>query len=125
MADEFQALLARNQLGLSLAVDLSQALKSYAHAHCYRPRTILTRRGRYDGDVKAGLQAAVGDGSGGAVKETKPSSSLGAPRQLADDLPSMGEIFTTMDVPSFLTNDDVTPYAPPPRAPPLDTVVWF
>jgi len=30
MAQDLQALLARNQIGLSLAVDLSQALKSYA-----------------------------------------------------------------------------------------------
>ena len=30
MSDEMQALLARNQLGLSIAVDISQALKSYA-----------------------------------------------------------------------------------------------
>jgi hypothetical protein len=36
-------------------------------------------------------------------------SNIGAPRQLADDLPSMGELFPAMDVPAFLTNDDVTP----------------
>ena len=92
MAEDLQALLARNQLGLSLAVDLSQALKSY------------------DTDVRASVEAAVG-GGGGPSKENKPASTIGAPRQLPDDLPSMGALFTCMDVPVFLANDDITPYA--------------
>jgi hypothetical protein len=28
-------------------------------------------------------------------------------------LPSVGELFTAMDVPAFMTNDDVTPYVLP------------
>ena len=73
----------------------------------------MTLSCRYDNDVKAGFQAAVSDGNDGRTKEVKPQSTIGAPRQLADDLPSMGELFTAMDVPIFLTNDDVTPYDPP------------
>lgn len=73
----------------------------------------MTFSGRYDNDVKVGLQAAVSDGTDGPAKEVKPTSSIGAPRQPADDLPSMGELFTAMDVPIFLTNDDATPYDPP------------
>ena len=114
MADELQALLARNQLGLSIAVDISQALKSYDPVSRVFPLTFfVTFSGRYENDVKVGIQAAVSDGSDGPVKEGKPPSSIGAPRQPADDLPSMGELFTAMDVPIFLTNDDVTPYDPP------------
>ena len=114
MADELQALLARNQLGLSIAVDISQALKSYDPVSRVFPITFfVTFSGRYENDVKVGIQAAVSDGSDGPVKEGKPPSSIGAPRQPADDLPSMGELFTAMDVPIFLTNDDVTPYDPP------------
>ena len=73
----------------------------------------VTRSIRYDSDVKAGVQAVASDGSAAVVKEAKAVSSIGAPRQPPDDLPSMGAQFTTMDVPVFLTNDDVTPCAPP------------
>jgi hypothetical protein len=72
------------------------------------PATFVTRSLRYESEVKAGILAAVGEG-GSTTKESKPASTLGAPRQPADDLPSMGELFSTMDVPVFLTNDDVTP----------------
>jgi hypothetical protein len=122
MADDLQALLARNQLGLSLAVDLSQALKSCAPS-CIpsAPATMVTRSLRYESEVSAGIQSAIGSGSGSGsgsgggggsgsgAKESKAVSTIGAARQPHDELPDMGELFTVMDVPVFLTNDDVTP----------------
>ncbi len=78
-----------------------------------RSASNVTRSVRYDIDVKSSVQAVFGDGSGGGAKEIKPSSTIGAPRQPPDDLPSVGELFTAMDVPAFMTNDDVTPYVLP------------
>ena len=76
---------------------------------------MVTRSLRYESEVSAGIQSAIGSSSGsgssggGGAKELKPASTIGAARQPHDELPDMGELFTVMDVPVFLTNDDVTP----------------